>query len=51
MKLLFRASLSREVVSIILLCKIKSLEFDDSLLELANEQLEILTNAKYKRYI
>ena len=46
-----RASLSREVVSIILLCKIKSLEFDDSLLELANEQLEILTNAKYKRYI
>lgn len=46
-----RASLSREVVSIILLCKIKSLEFDDSLLELANEQLEILKNAKYKRYI
>ena len=46
-----RSSLVRRVVSIILLCKIKSLEFDDSLLELANEQLEILTNAKYKRYI
>ena len=43
--------LVRRVVSIILLCKIKSLEFDDSLLELANEQLEILNNAKYKRYI
>ena len=46
-----RSSLVRRVVSIILLCKIKSLEFDDSLLELANEQLEILNNAKYKRYI
>ena len=35
----------------IFLCKIKSLEFDDSLLELANEQLGILTNAKFKKYI
>ena len=46
-----RSSLVRNVVSMIFLCKIKSLEFDDSLLELANEQLEILTNAKFKKYI
>ena len=46
-----RSNLVRKVVSMIFLCRIKSLEFDNSLLELANEQLEILTDAKYKKYI
>jgi hypothetical protein len=46
-----RSSLIRSIVSMIFLCKIKSLDFDDSLLELANEQLEILTSAKFKKYI
>ena len=51
MKLLFRFKFSQESCFHNSFVQNQILEFDDSLLELANEQLEILNNAKYKRYI